>query len=54
MRGATGERWRALCEQGQAEQDPEKFLALIEEITRLLEAKEESLQREVKGGLSTP
>ncbi len=45
MKGATGERWRKLCEQAQTEQDPEKFMALIEEINRVLEEKEARLKR---------
>jgi hypothetical protein len=34
------ERWMQLCEQAATEQDPEKLMALIAEINRLLEAKE--------------
>jgi len=37
------ERWMELCEQMAVEQDPEKVLALAEEINRLLEAKERRL-----------
>ncbi len=44
MKGATGERWRTLCEQAQTEQDPEKFVALIEEIDGLLAEKEARLK----------
>jgi hypothetical protein len=38
------ERWQQLCERAVKEQDSEKFLALIEEINRLLAEKEERLR----------
>ena len=44
MKGATRERWQQLCEQAAVEQDPEKMLALITEINRLLSEKEERLR----------
>lgn len=44
MKGVAGERWRRLCEQAQTEQDPEKFMALIQEIERLLSEKEARLK----------
>ncbi len=34
------ERWKQLCEQAASEQDPEKLLALVTEINRLLEEKD--------------
>jgi hypothetical protein len=40
MQGANKERWRELCEQAATEQDPKKLLSLIEEIDKLLEAKQ--------------
>ena len=40
MIGKNKERWRELCEQAAAEQDPKKMLELIKEINRLLEAKQ--------------
>jgi hypothetical protein len=46
MSGATEERWRKLAEQAQAEKDPEKLILLVEEINRLLGAKEEALPTE--------
>ena len=46
MQGEIGERWKKLCEQAAVEQDPEKLLQLTEEINRLLEAKEERLQKQ--------
>jgi hypothetical protein len=36
------ERWMQLCEQAAVEQDPEKLMKLVEEINRLLEAKQNS------------
>jgi hypothetical protein len=34
------ERWMDLCAQASVEQDPERLLALVQEISRLLEKKE--------------
>lgn len=39
------ERWMDLCAQAAVEQDPEKLMQLIEEITRLLEEREERVRR---------
>ena len=39
------ERWLQLCEQAAVEKDPEKLLALCQEISRLLDEKEKSLKR---------
>jgi hypothetical protein len=50
MKGETGERWRTLCQQAQIEQDPDKFMELISEITRLLEDKERRLSGQKKPG----
>jgi hypothetical protein len=44
MIGHETERWMVLCGQAAVEQDPEKLLALTEEITRLLEEKEARLK----------
>ena len=46
MKGETGERWRKLCEQAAREQNPNRLMELIREITQLLESKEEWLLRE--------
>jgi hypothetical protein len=43
------ERWMELCAQAADEQNPEKLMELVAEITRLLEAKE----RRLKGNSST-
>jgi hypothetical protein len=39
------ERWKELCRQASVEQDPEKLHELIAEINRLLEAKQQRLDR---------
>ena len=43
MQGETEGRWRELCENAVAEQDPEKFLAIITELNRVLIEKQQSL-----------
>lgn len=44
MEGPTKERWYQLCELATKEQDPDKLVALVEEINRLLEEKEQRLK----------
>ena len=39
MRDETRDRWMLLCDQASTEQDPEKLLALVQEINQLLEEK---------------
>jgi hypothetical protein len=51
MEGEEKERWMELCAQAAVEQDPEKLHALVEEIDRLLQEKENLLK---KGRLPTP
>lgn len=41
LRGETKERWRELCEQAVAEQDPDRFITTIEELLEVLEEREE-------------
>lgn len=41
LRDETKERWRELCEQVIVEQDPDKFLATIQELLDILEDREE-------------
>jgi hypothetical protein len=48
MDDQTKERWYQLCQLAAAEQDPQKLLALVTEISSLLEAKERKL-RVVRG-----
>ena len=50
MQGETGERWRRLCEQAAIEQDPDRLLELTQEITRLLDEKEQKLQKARSNG----
>lgn len=45
MQGEEKERWRELCEQAANEQDPDKLLTLVEEITRLLKEREDRLRK---------
>ena len=40
---AQKERWKQLCEQVAVEEDPEKFMQLVNELNRLLEEKERRL-----------
>ena len=51
MEGEKKERWMELCAQAAVEQDPEKLHALVEEIDRLLQEKENLLK---KGRLPAP
>ena len=44
MQGETKERWLELCAQAADEQDSVKLLALVQEISRLLQEKEERLK----------
>ena len=49
MQGKTKERWMELCQQAATEQDSDKLIGLVQEITRLLEEKEERLKRRDAG-----
>jgi hypothetical protein len=40
------QKWWALCEQAAKEQNPDKFMALIKEIDRLLALKEQRLSKQ--------
>jgi len=44
MKGEKLEQWRQLCELAATEQDPERLLALVKEINRLLDEKEKRLR----------
>jgi len=48
MIGKNQERWRELCEQAAAEQDPKKMLLLVREISKLLEEKQARLNNTVE------
>jgi hypothetical protein len=44
MQGEKRERWMSLCEKAAQEQDPEKLMLLVQEITQLLDEKQERLK----------
>jgi hypothetical protein len=52
LRGEIKERWRELCERAAVEQDPDRFLATIQELLRVLEDREE--RRRSPAGLRMP
>ena len=41
----TKERWLVLCEEAAVEQDPARLLALVTEINRLLDEKQERVRQ---------
>jgi hypothetical protein len=43
MTGETRKRWMEFCEQAAIEQDPNKLIALVEEINRLLQEKQDRI-----------
>jgi hypothetical protein len=45
VRGQIREQWQGLCAKAAEEQNPDRLLELIAEINRLLEDKEQRLQR---------
>jgi hypothetical protein len=46
VQGETKERWQQLCQQAATEQDPERLLLLVEEITELLQKKQARLYQQ--------
>jgi hypothetical protein len=46
LRGETEERWRQICERAVIEQDPERFVSLIQELLQVLENDEQERQRD--------
>ena len=52
LRGETKERWRELCEQVVFEQDPDRFVATIQELIQVLDDNEE--RRRKATGLRVP
>jgi len=54
MQDEKKEHWMELCAQAAVEQDPEKLHALVEEIDRLLQEKEDLLKRSHPSSGSTP
>jgi len=53
MQGKVREKWMQLCEQAVVEQDPEKLMALITEINRILDEKDRRLKRVQKSASVT-
>ena len=49
MEDETKERWYQLCQLAAVERDPERLVALAQEISRLLEEKEESIKQKRRG-----
>jgi hypothetical protein len=54
MQGEQRERWQQLCQQASIEQDPRRLMELIREINRLLEEKEQRLNRQKPDSQSVP
>ena len=48
VKGEQKEYWMKLCERAANEQDPQKLMELVREITRLLEEKETRLKHDPK------
>jgi hypothetical protein len=53
LRGKTKERWREICERAVVEQDPDRFVTMIQELLRVLEDDEER-RRNPTGLLEPP
>jgi hypothetical protein len=47
VRDQTKERWRELCERAIVEQDPQRFVATIQELLEILEGDREERRRGV-------
>ena len=54
MQDAPEERWKMLCELATHEQDSQKLLALIQEISKLLEEKQTRSSSASSAGLPMP
>jgi hypothetical protein len=50
MKEGQKEEWIRLCEQAAYEENPEKLMALVREINRLLDEKNQRLQRTAMPG----
>jgi ribosomal protein S18 len=48
------QRWRELCAQAAVEQDPEKLMQLVTEITRLLGKQQEGAEAKKQESLAKP
>jgi len=49
MNEVQSNRWLELCERATKEQDPDKLLKLVDELSRLLEVQETQLRAERSG-----
>jgi hypothetical protein len=49
MQGKVREHWMELCEKATLEQDSEKLMALVQEINRMLDDKEDRLRGAEQG-----
>ncbi len=47
MKGQTKERWEILCEQAANEQNPQRLMVLVAEITQLLDQKRNRIQQQM-------
>jgi hypothetical protein len=54
MQNEKKEHWMELCAQAAVEQDPEKLHALVEQIDRLLQEREDLLKQAHPSSRSTP
>jgi len=45
VQGETKEQWLQLCELAAVEKDPQKLMAIVKEINRLLQEKEQRLRQ---------
>ena len=49
MNGENKEQWMRLCELASKEQDPDRLMDLVREITRLLEEREQAVKGKRSG-----
>jgi hypothetical protein len=54
MENWSTEHWCELCDRAKQEQDPAKLLALVKEINRLLDEKEEQFKSRLQAFLTRP
>jgi hypothetical protein len=54
MQGPNKELWKQLCEQAAIEQDPDRLMDLVQEISRLLDEKQARLNNVRADSKATP
>jgi hypothetical protein len=54
MQGPNKELWKQLCEQAAIEQNPDRLMDLVNEINRLLDEKQERLNKVRTDSNGTP